>query len=214
MIAPRWVLGQAGGGRGGPADPLVLPGLVELLVVAPGLVDRGQLPGDLLPVRPASARHLVGADVDLPLGPCALNPAVRARMLEREPLGRQVVGVAHIDDRVLVRLGVRLGLVCDRIHRGAGRWRPAGQQPGSLAWVPSQRAEPDHPAASSSSLTASVRTTGAGRRRAFLTARQNSSVAFSIASSRLSASTISWAPYRFVPIPVAMPSVAATASAS
>src|SRR5205823_3736169 len=88
------------------------------------------------------------------------------------------------------------------------------QQPGSLEWVPSQRAEPDHPAASSSSLTASVRTTGAGRRRAFLTARQNSSVALSIASSRLSASTISWAPYRFVPIPVAMPPVAATASAS
>ena len=52
-LRPRRVLGQAWGGRGGPADPLVLPRLVELLVVAPGLVDRGQLPGDLLPVRSA-----------------------------------------------------------------------------------------------------------------------------------------------------------------
>src|SRR6185437_5888628 len=75
-LRPRRVLGQAGGGRGGPADPLVLPRLVELLVVAPGLVDRGQLSGDLLPVRPASAGHLVGADVDLPPGSGALNPAV------------------------------------------------------------------------------------------------------------------------------------------
>ena len=35
-----------------------------------------------------------------------------------------------------------------------------------------------------------------------------------IASSRLAASTISCAPYRLVPIPVAMPPLAATASAS
>src|SRR6478736_6680627 len=81
-LRPRRVLGQAGGGRGGPADPLVLPCLVELLVVAPGLVDRGQLPGDLLPVRPAAARDLVGADVDLPPGSGALDPAVCARVLE------------------------------------------------------------------------------------------------------------------------------------
>ena len=68
--------------------------------------------------------------------------------------------------------------------------------------------------ASSSSLIASVRTTGAAGRPAFRTARQNSAVAFSIASSRLAASTISCAPYRLVPIPVAMPPLAATASAS
>src|SRR5262249_24699072 len=36
-LRPGRVLGQARGGRGGPPDPLVLPRLVELLVVAPGL---------------------------------------------------------------------------------------------------------------------------------------------------------------------------------
>src|SRR6185437_7878904 len=91
------VLGQAGGGGGGAADPLVLPRLLELLVVAARLVDRGQLPGDLLPVSPAAARHLIGADVHLPPGPGPLDPAVRPRVLEREPLRGQVVGVPHVD---------------------------------------------------------------------------------------------------------------------
>src|ERR1700748_1065557 len=45
-------------------------------------------------------------------------------------------------------------------------------------------------------------------------ARVNSPVADSIASSRLAATTISWAPYRVVPMPVAMPPLVATASAS
>src|SRR5271166_1711613 len=150
----RRVLGQAGGGRGGPADPLVPPRLVVLLVVAPRLVYRSQLPSDLLPVRPTAARHLVGADVDRPLGPGALDPAMRARMLEREPLRGQVIGVADVDDRVPVRLGVRFWLVGDRVDSRPGRRRPAGQQPGPLERVSGQRSEPDHPAASSSSLIA------------------------------------------------------------
>ena len=45
---------RAGGGGGVLADPLVLPGLVVLLVVALRPVDRDQLAGDLLPVGRAS----------------------------------------------------------------------------------------------------------------------------------------------------------------
>src|ERR1700693_3974654 len=81
-LGPDRVLGQAGGGRGSLADPLVLPGLLVLLVVGTGTVDRGQVPGDCLPVRAAAAGHLVGADVDLPLRSRALDPAMRAGMLE------------------------------------------------------------------------------------------------------------------------------------
>src|SRR6185437_16191958 len=172
------VLGQAGGGGGGAADPLVLPRLVELLVVAARLVDRGQLSSDLLPVGPPAARHLVGADVDLPLRPGPLGPAVRPRVLEREPLLGQVVGVPHVDDRVLVRLGLRFRFVGDRVDRRGGWGSPAGQQPRALERVPGQRAEPDHPRSSSSSLTASVRTTGAGGIPAVAAARVNSPVAF------------------------------------
>ena len=58
---------------------------------------------------------------------------------------------------------------------------------------------------------ASVRTTGAAGKPAFRTARVNSAMAAAIASSRPAASTISCAPYRFVPMPVAMPPLAATA---
>src|SRR6185437_2653737 len=208
------VLGQAGGGGGGAADPLVLPGLIELLVVAARLVDRGKLPGDLLSVGAAAARYLVGADIDPELRAGPLDPAVCPRMLEREPLRTQVVGVPHVDDRVLVRLGLRVRLVGDRVHRRRGRRRPAGHHPGSLEGVPGQRAEPDHAVASSSSLTASVRTTDPAGSPAWATARVNSVVAAAIASSRLPASTISCAPYLLVPMPVAIPPFTATASAS
>src|SRR5580658_1835877 len=138
-------------------------------------------------------------------------------MLEREPLGAQVVGVAHVDHRVPLWLGVRIGLVHDHVDRRARRRGPPGQHPRSLERVAGQRPEPDHrssPSASSSSLTASVRTTGPGGRPAFAAAWVNSSVALATASSRLPACTISWAPYRLVPIPLAMPPLAATASAS
>ena len=64
------------------------------------------------------------------------------------------------------------------------------------------------------SLTASVRTTGPGGRPALAAATVNSSVALATASSRLSACTISRAPYRLVPIPLATPPLAATASAN
>src|SRR6516162_8316137 len=133
-------------------------------------------------------------------------------MLEREPLGGQVVGVAHVDDRVTVRLGVRIGLVRDHVDRRARRRGPPGQHAGTLERVPGQRPEPDH--WSSSSLTASVRTTGPRGRPALAAAAVNCSVALATASSRLSACTISCAPYRLVPIPLATPPLPATASAS
>jgi hypothetical protein len=68
--------GDWGGGRGRVlADPLVLPGLVVLLIVAARAVDRDELAGYLLAVRPCPAGHLIGADVYLPLGAGALDPA-------------------------------------------------------------------------------------------------------------------------------------------
>src|SRR5215813_6099351 len=177
--------GTGVGGRGVLADPLVLPGLAIPLGVAARLVDRGELAGDLLPVPGPAARHLIGADVDLPLRPGPPYPAVGAGVLEREALGRQVLGVAHVDDRVPVGLRVGLGLVEDRVHGGAGRRGPPAQQPRPLERVARQRAQPDHPpespspvlpplvspapeslaltpssSASSSSPTASTRTMG------------------------------------------------------
>src|ERR1700721_3128185 len=137
-------------------------------------------------------------------------------MPERKAFAAQVVGVADVDDRVLVRLGVRIRLVGDHVYRRRLRWGPAGQHPRSLERVAGQRPEPDHGSASSSSssLTASVRTTGPGGRPAVAAARVNSSVALATASSWLSACTISRAPYRLVPMPLATPPLAATASAS
>src|ERR1700722_15290309 len=110
--------GDRSGGGGGRvlADPLVLPGVVVLLLVAARPVDGDQLAGDLLAVRARPARHLVGADVDLPLRPRPADPAGRPRVPEREPLGGQVLGVADVDHRVVLRLGGRLGVVHDRTH--------------------------------------------------------------------------------------------------
>src|ERR1700722_14729433 len=119
------------------------------------------------------------------------------------------------DNGVALWLSLRVRLVDDRVHGGRRRGGPPPPQPGALEGVPRQRAEADHGRSSSSvSLTASVRTTGAAGSPAAAAAARNCSVALPIASSRLSASTISWAPYLLVPIPVAMPWLAATASAS
>src|SRR5436190_15557753 len=192
---------RAGVGRRGVlADPLVLPGLPVPLGVAPRLVDRGELAGDLLPVPEPAARDLVGADVDLPFRPGPAHPAMGAGVLEREPLGGQVIGVADVDDRVPVGPGLRLGLVADRVHGWPGRRGPPAQQPRPLERVARQRAQPDHPPVSSpspeswSSLTASTRTIGYTGSPALATACANSPVAFSIASSRVTAWTTSWAP--------------------
>src|ERR1700733_9133070 len=137
-------------------------------------------------------------------------------MLEREAFAAQVVGVADVDDRVLVRLGVRIGLVGDYVNRRRLRRGPAGQHPRSLERVAGQRPEPEHSCASSSwsSLTASVHPPGPGGRPAVAAARMNSSVALATASSWLPACTISRAPYWLVPMPLAPPPLAATASAS
>ena len=75
-----------------------------------------------------------------------------------------------------------------------------------------ERAEPDH--SSSSSLMALAWMTGHSGSPARAAARVNSSVARVSALSRSSASIRSWAPYRLVPTPEAMPPLAATASAS
>src|SRR6516225_5328251 len=168
-------------------DPFVPPRLVVLLVVALGLVDGRELARDLLPVGPIPAGHLVGAHVDLPPGPGALHPAVRPRMLEREALGGQVIGVADVDDRVVAGLGNGIGLVQDRVDGRAGRRSPAAEQPRPLERVPGERAEPDHskPPTASCSPTASTRTIGEAGSPARATALVNSSVAFPTASSRL-----------------------------
>src|ERR1700733_10799907 len=136
-------------------------------------------------------------------------------MLEWEAFAAEVVGVADVDDRVLVRLGVRIGLVGDHVNRRRPRWGPAGQPPWSLERVPRQRPEPDHSCASSSwsSLTASVHITGPGGRPAVAAARVNSSVALATASSWLPACTISRAPYWLFPRPPATPPPPATAAA-
>src|SRR5262249_30273782 len=81
------------------------------------------------------------------------HPAVGAGVLEREALGRQVLGVADVDDRVPVGLGVGLGLVEDRVHGGAGRRGPPAQPPRPLERVARPRAQPDHPPESRSSLS-------------------------------------------------------------
>src|SRR5262245_57089804 len=73
--------GRGGGGRV-LTDPLVLPGVVELLLVAARPVHGGQLAGYLLAVSPRPAGHLVAADVDLPLRACPPDPARRPRVLE------------------------------------------------------------------------------------------------------------------------------------
>src|SRR5262252_4279330 len=102
--------GDRAGGRGRVvADPLVLPRVVVLLLVAAGSVACDEFAGDLLPMRPAAARHLVPCDVHLPPVPGATRPARCARVPEREALGGQVVAVTDVDHCVPVRLG--LGLV-------------------------------------------------------------------------------------------------------
>ena len=57
---------RPGGRRLVLTDPFVLPRPLELLLVAARAVDRAEFLGDLLPVRPKPAGHLVGADVHLP----------------------------------------------------------------------------------------------------------------------------------------------------
>src|SRR3984957_15198267 len=182
--------GDRRGGRRGRvlADPLVLPGVVVLLLVAARPVDGDQLAGDLLAVRGRAARHLVGADVHLPLRSGPADPAGRLRVLEREPLGRQVVGVAAVHHRVILRLGRGLRLVHDRVHRRRLRRGPAAEQPGALERIARERAEPDHrsSSASSASLTASVVTIGAAGSPAVRAAATKTSVAAAMASSRLS----------------------------
>src|SRR5690242_1092994 len=91
-----WVAlrGQRAGGRGRvPADPLVLPGPFDRLLVAAWPVDRAEFVHDLLAVGGPAAGHLVRANVDPPTASGPPDPAVGPGMVERELFGRQVVGV-------------------------------------------------------------------------------------------------------------------------
>src|SRR6266567_3366637 len=115
-------------GRGG--RPVLLPG------VAAWLVDRHEFTGYLLTVRPPAARHFIRADVYLPPGSGPAHPAVRTRVLKGEALRGEVIGVAHVDDRVPAGPGVRFRLVRDRVD-GRGRWRsPPAEQARALEGVP------------------------------------------------------------------------------
>src|SRR5262249_43107596 len=106
---------RAGGGGGVAADPLVLPGAVELLLVAAGLVDRAQLLGDLPPVAGLAPGDLEPRDVQLPLAPGSAYPAGGSRVAERQAFLAQVVGVADEDHGV--RLGGLVGAVEDGVPR-------------------------------------------------------------------------------------------------
>src|SRR3981081_780522 len=110
------------------------------------MVDRGELAGDLLAVRPPAAGHLVHGDVDLPPGPGPAHPQGRMGVPEREALRGQVVGMAYVDDRVTVRPGVRVRLAQDRVDGRDGGRGPPGEHPRALERVPGPRANPEHPA--------------------------------------------------------------------
>src|SRR5215472_18702501 len=123
--------------------------------------------------------------------------------------------MAHVADGVPLWPALRIRLVEDREHGRALRRRPATEQPWSLERIARQRAQANHrypssESSSSASLMASVRTTGAVGSPAVAAAARKVSVAWAMASSRLSASTMSCAPYRLVPMPVAMPLLLAT----
>src|SRR5260370_33409323 len=118
--------------RGVVADPLVFPRLVVLLRVAARAVDRDQLTDDLLAVRGAAARDLVGRDVEIPPVTGPAHPARRTRMLEWEALGGQVMAVPHVTDRIPAWPGVRIGPVQDGENGRARRRRPAGEEARAL----------------------------------------------------------------------------------
>src|SRR5260370_5115818 len=146
--------------RGVVADPFVLPRLVILLRVATWPVDRDQFTGDLLAVRRPAARDLVGRDIDLPPVAGPAHPARRARMLEREALGGQVIALPYVTDRVPARPEVGIGPVQDGEDGRPGPRRPAGEQPWAFARLARRGAQPHPraPASASFSLTASART--------------------------------------------------------
>ena len=146
----------AGGGGGVVADPLVLPGPVELLLVAAGPVDRAELLGDLLAVAGQPARHLERRDVDLPLAARALRSSTAT--------GGGGTGAAPATGRRCGRRRSRRRTrrprrACtSRVHRRHRRDRPARQHPRALERVAGQRAEADHgcPSSSSSSSDSAV----------------------------------------------------------
>src|SRR5262249_20593036 len=148
--------GEGAGGRGGVlADPLALPGPLDLTFVAAWLVHGGELVRDLLAMRGGAARDLVRRHVHLPAITGATYPAVRLRVPEREPDRGQVLGVPDIDHRVAVRaaLGVQAAEHdVDGRRRGRG---PAGKEARALERVAGEGAEPDHSGSSSSGLVTS-----------------------------------------------------------
>src|SRR5258706_8464423 len=86
------------------ADPFVLPRLFVALLVAVRVVDRAEFPHDLFTVGTQPSRYLVRADVDPPPVTCSPDPAWCPGVVERELLGREILGMADVDHRV--RLGL------------------------------------------------------------------------------------------------------------
>src|SRR5919205_264017 len=103
---------------------MIVPVLVVLYFVAVWVVDSHEFLADLLPVRSRPSLHLVGADMQLPSGTSAPDPAVGARVFEREAGFRHVVGVTDVDDRVAVWVLLGIGVV----HGGKTCW-PLGGRP-------------------------------------------------------------------------------------
>jgi hypothetical protein len=137
------------------------------------VVDCDEFLGDLLPVRAQAARHLVPTDVDTPLSTSALDPAWGRRVVERERLGRQVVGVADVADRVL--LGGGIGLVEDRVSTRRAGGAPRTGTPRAIragSSVPAHQYSPN--SSSSASLIASASTIGQAGRPATAAALVNS----------------------------------------
>lgn len=84
-------------------------------------------------------RRLVGADVEgesLLLHP--LQPTLGHRVVEREPLTRQVVGMAHVDHPIFLGLGHRIGFVGDGEHCRQRRRRPTGKHTRALEGIARQ----------------------------------------------------------------------------
>ena len=126
------------------SDPLILPSLVVLHLVAVRVVDGGKLLRDHLAVRSRPPVDLIGADMQLPSRTRPRNPAVRSRVLEWEAGFRHVVGVANVEYCLAVGLGLGIRFVHDGENRWPFRRRPAAEDPWPLERIASERSEADH----------------------------------------------------------------------
>ena len=104
---------------------MILPGLVVLLRIAPGVVDGDELLCDLLPMADGATGHLVGRDVEVEAPATdSRQPTSSGLMVERKRFGGKIVGVPDIEDSVLLGLAGRVWLLHDGVHS-----RPLGCGP-------------------------------------------------------------------------------------